>query len=125
MQSLGRKSPVWRLERHKLHSDSESRSFAFFLKWTKEHAQPGVAGLGLVVGRRVGNAVTRQKVKRRLRHSFLLASRHVVGEINCICIIQGDGCLKKSFQDLASYFRTFLGQCGVLKDDVQKPGVPK
>ncbi len=32
--------------------------------------QPGVSRVGLVVGRSTGNAVTRNRIKRRLRHSL-------------------------------------------------------
>jgi len=32
--------------------------------------QPGVSRVGLVVGRSSGNAVTRNRIKRRLRHSL-------------------------------------------------------
>ncbi len=36
----------------------------------KSTGEPGVARVGLVVGRSTGNAVTRNRVKRRLRHAF-------------------------------------------------------
>lgn len=32
--------------------------------------QPGVSRVGLIVGRSTGNAVTRNRVKRRLRHAL-------------------------------------------------------
>lgn len=36
----------------------------------KSTGQPGIARVGLVVGRGTGNAVTRNRVKRRLRHAL-------------------------------------------------------
>jgi ribonuclease P protein component len=116
VQSLGRESGIWRVERNKLKSDPPSRSFSFLLRWTAEGATPGVAGLGLVVSRRVGKAVVRQKIKRRLRHSFRLACQQVLGSVNCVLVVQGDACLRVAFQDLLAYFRAFLGRCGLVKD---------
>lgn len=63
-----------------------------------ERKEPSVYKFGFSVGKKIGNAVTRNKVKRRLKN--IIDKKVYKNNFNCIIIV-GKGILSRSFDEMS------------------------
>ena len=64
-----------------------------------ERNESNIYKFGLSVGKKVGNAVTRNKVKRQLKS--IIDKKNYQNNFNCIIIV-GNGILKRNFQEMSA-----------------------
>lgn len=69
---------------------------------------------GFSVGKKVGNAVTRNRVKRRLKN--IVDKNDYQNNFNCIIIV-GKGILNKSFKEMSDNLNFALRKLKLVKDD--------
>ena len=69
---------------------------------------------GLSVGKKVGNAVTRNKVKRQLRS--IIDEKNYQNGLNCIIIVK-KGILEKSFQQMRQELFYAFDKLHILKEN--------
>ena len=69
---------------------------------------------GLSVGKKIGNAVTRNKVKRRLKN--IIDKKHYKNGFNCIIIV-GKGILEKSFEEMENNYNIAIKDLNIIKED--------
>ncbi len=66
--------------------------------------------LGLAVSRRIGGAVTRNRIKRRLRESFRCGLRTVLPTASAVVIIARDGAGQLKTQEITAELTAPLSQ---------------
>ena len=74
--------------------------------------EPSVYKFGLSVGKKVGNAVVRNKIKRQLRN--ILDKNDYKNNFDCIIIV-GRGILKRSFLEMQDNLNFALKKLDVMK----------
>ncbi len=72
---------------------------------------------GLSVGKKVGNAVTRNKVKRQLRN--IIDQKVYQNNFNCIIIVS-KGVLNKTFDEMKSNLYQAFKTLNILKEDINE-----
>ena len=83
------------------------------------HAFPNELGsprLGLSVSRRVGNAVTRNTVRRRLREVFYAALHQVPGDLDLV-VSARPAAAEATFRELSDEFVRSLRKLGERRED--------
>ncbi len=75
--------------------------------------EPSVYKFGLSVGKKVGNAVVRNKIKRQLRS--ILDKNDYKNNFDCIIIV-GRGILKRSFLEMQDNLNFALKKLDVMKE---------
>ena len=75
--------------------------------------EPSVYKFGLSVGKKVGNAVVRNKIKRQLRN--ILDKNDYKNNFDCIIIV-GRGILKRSFLEMQDNLNFALKKLDVMKE---------
>lgn len=75
--------------------------------------KPSVYKFGLSVGKKVGNAVVRNKIKRQLRS--ILDKNDYKNNFDCIIIV-GRGILKRSFLEMQDNLNFALKKLDVMKE---------
>ena len=69
---------------------------------------------GLSVGKKIGNAVMRNKVKRRLKS--IIDKKNYKNGFNCIIIV-GRGILEKNYFDMENNFNIAIKDLNIIKED--------
>ncbi|MBR1376496.1 MAG: ribonuclease P protein component [Bacilli bacterium] len=69
---------------------------------------------GLSVGKKIGNAVTRNKVKRQLKS--IIDKNIYKNGFNCIIIV-GKGILSKSYEDMNNNYNIAIKDLNIIKED--------
>ena len=83
----------------------------------------GAARIGFTVTKKVGNAVIRNRTRRRLKEAArLFLAAHPVAGVDLV-LIGRDGTRKRDFRALQDDFRRALAKTGVTKAGVTKAGV--
>lgn len=119
-------------ERAYREGDSRANRYLVLYSFPRDPAAAGQPRLGLSVGRKIGNAVVRNKVKRRLREAFwgldegLLPSGHdfvVVARPGVEDLVDRDGTegLSRSLTELLSNGE---GETSTGTSSASPPGVP-
>lgn len=69
---------------------------------------------GLSVGKKIGNAVMRNKIKRRLKS--IIDKKHYKNGFNCIIIV-GRGILEKNYFDMENNYNIAINKLNIIKED--------
>lgn len=78
--------------------------------------EPGPSRLGLVVPGKVGKAVRRNRVRRRLRAIWAHVRDEVGGSVDCV-VVAGPGAADAAFHDLTDSIRGMLRDLGVIEHE--------
>jgi ribonuclease P protein component len=90
-----------------------------------EPAAPGLAGLGFTVTKKVGNAVVRNRIRRRLKAAIAEARRLEAKADHDYVLVARREALKQGFGVLISDLRSAFGALAGGDRDGRKPGRPK
>ena len=71
------------------------------LEWTR---------LGIKTGRRVGGAVTRSRVRRRLREAFRLRQQDLPAGLDVVCVVRGAAAAGASVEDFSRSLETLIAR---------------
>ena len=72
---------------------------------------------GLSVGKKIGNAVTRNKVKRQLKN--IIDKNIYKNGFNCIIIV-GKGILERTFEEMTTNFNIAIKELNIIKEDTNE-----
>ncbi len=78
-----------------------------------ERKEPSVYNFGISVGKKIGNAVTRNKYKRRIKN--IIDEKSYQNNFNCIIIV-GKGILERSFDEMRDNLFKALEILDVIKE---------
>ena len=80
----------------------------------------GTNRVGITVSKKLGHAVVRNRVRRRLREVYRLnESRFQPGWD--IVVVARSRCISASFQDIVKAYLTLAHKAGILRPDAQQP----
>ena len=80
----------------------------------------GTNRVGITVSKKLGHAVVRNRVRRRLREAYRLnESRFQPGWD--IVVVARSRCISASFQDIVSAYLTLANKAGILRPDGNQP----
>lgn len=107
MHPLSKKDPIWRKPRKQLHSFCRESSSGLMFRWMSSHVQGN--RFGAIVPKRVGKPfVLRHKIKRRLRHAFMLSEPQLGMPISVVCVVNNPQLEHTYFSDLLDTFQHFV-----------------
>ena len=69
---------------------------------------------GISVGKKIGNAVTRNKVKRQLKN--IISKKHYKNGFNCIIIVK-KGILLETYDEMNVDYNNAIEKLNILKED--------
>ncbi len=78
-----------------------------------EKKEPSIYNFGFSVGKKIGNAVTRNKIKRQLKN--ILDKYRFKNNFNCVIIV-GKGILNRSFKEKEENLITALQKLDLIKE---------
>ena len=78
-----------------------------------ERKEPSVYKFGFSAPKKIGNAVVRNKIKRRLRN--IIDKKDYKNDFNCIIIV-GKGILTRSFEEMSDYLYEALFKLNLIKE---------
>lgn len=79
----------------------------------KEKKEKGISLFGISVGKKVGNAVTRNKVKRQIKS--IIDQNNYKNDFNCIIIVR-KGIIEKSFQQMKEELEEVMKTLDMLEE---------
>lgn len=79
-----------------------------------EKKEPSVYNFGFSVGKKIGNAVTRNKIKRQLKN--ILDKKRFENNFNCVIIV-GKGILNRSFSEREKNLIDALTKLNLIKGE--------
>ena len=79
-----------------------------------EYNDSNIYRFGLSVGKKIGNAVTRNKVKRRLKN--IIDKNNYKNGFNCIIIV-GKGILERTFEEMENNYNIAIKNLNIIKED--------
>lgn len=107
MHPLSKKDPIWRKPRKQLHSFGQGSNFGLMFRWMSSHIDDN--GFGAIVPKRVGKtSVLRHKIKRRLRHAFMLSEPQLRMPISVVCVVNSPQLECHHFSNLLDTFQHFV-----------------
>ena len=78
-----------------------------------ERKEEGVYNFGLSIGKKIGNAVTRNKYKRRLKN--IIDEKSYENNFNCIIIV-GRGILSRNFKEMRENLFQAFENLNIIKE---------
>ncbi len=78
-----------------------------------ERKEPSIYKFGIAVPRKIGNAVIRNKIKRRIKN--IIDKKDYKNDFNCIIIV-GKGILTRSFEEMSDYLYEALFKLNLIKE---------
>ena len=79
-----------------------------------EYNNENIYKFGLSVGKKIGNAVTRNKVKRQLKN--IIDKNIYKNGFNCIIIV-GKGILERTFEEMTTNFNIAIKDLNIIKEE--------
>lgn len=79
-----------------------------------EKKETSIYKFGLAIPKKIGNAVTRNKIKRRLKN--IIDKKDYKNDFNCIIIV-GKGILSRSFEEMSSNLFEALDKLHLIKEN--------
>ena len=79
-----------------------------------EYNNENIYKFGLSVGKKIGNAVTRNKVKRQLKN--IIDKNIYKNGFNCIIIV-GKGILERTFEEMENNYNIAIKDLNIIKED--------
>ncbi len=79
-----------------------------------EYNNENIYKFGLSVGKKIGNAVTRNKVKRQLKN--IIDKNIYKNGFNCIIIV-GKGILERTFEEMTTNFNIAIKNLNIIKEE--------
>ena len=86
------------------------KDYIIYIEYTKENNYH----FGLSVGKKIGNAVMRNKVKRRLKS--IIDKNHYKNGFNCIIIVR-KGIIDKSYDQMEIDYNNAIKNLNILEED--------
>ena len=80
----------------------------------------GTNRVGITVSKKLGHAVVRNRVRRRLREVYRLHEDHFQPGWD-IVVVARSRCIKASFQDIVSAYLALAGKAGILTTGQSRP----
>jgi ribonuclease P protein component len=96
----------------------QTRHFIVYLAVLPERK---TARLGLAVSRQVGNAVVRNRTKRRLRESFRCSLKGVLGPANALVVVAHKGAVDLKTQEVTAELKPALSRMVAQLKSAQRP----
>ena len=97
-----------------IHSTKPIKSYDYIIYI--EYNNDNNYHFGLSVGKKIGNAVTRNKVKRQIKN--IIDKNNYKNGFNCIIIVR-KGILDKSFNQINDELNISLNKLNIIKEDIQ------
>ncbi len=79
----------------------------------KENQKNGISHFGISVGKKIGNAVTRNKIKRQIKS--IIDQNPYKNNFNCIIIVR-KGITEKTFQEIAVELKEVMSKVNILEE---------
>lgn len=79
-----------------------------------EKKEPSIYKFGFSVGKKIGNAVVRNKVRRQLKN--ILDKKDYKNDFNCIIIV-GKGILSRSFEEMQENLLKVMDKLNLLEEN--------
>ncbi len=81
----------------------------------KEEQDTGISHFGISVGKKVGNAVTRNKIKRQIKH--IIDQTPYKNNFNCIIIVR-KGIIEKTFFEMERDLKEVMKRLNLLEENL-------
>ncbi len=81
----------------------------------KEEQNTGISHFGISVGKKVGNAVTRNKIKRQIKH--IIDQTPYKNNFNCIIIVK-KGITEKTFLEMEKELKEVMRRVNLLEENI-------
>ena len=86
------------------------KNYIIYIEYNNEN----IYKFGLSVGKKIGNAVTRNKVKRQLKN--IIDKNIYKNGFNCIIIV-GKGILERTFEEMTTNFNIAIKDLNIIKEE--------
>ena len=80
----------------------------------------GTNRVGITVSKKLGHAVVRNRVRRRLREAYRLNESRFQPGLD-IVVVARSRCISASFQDIVNAYLTLANKAGILRPDGNQP----
>ena len=100
----------------RLYAKGKSAATPLLVVYFRRNGRAGNR-LGLTVGTKVGKAVTRNQIRRRLREIYRLSSPRLIDGVDMVIVARAK-CVNAKYSAIEKAFISACRQLGVLSEDV-------
>ena len=104
-------------EFHRLYAKGKSAATAFLVVYVRRSKRPGNR-IGFTVSTKLGNAVKRNRIRRRLREIYRLHETEIVRGTEMVVVARGRA-VTATYRQLEAAFLSACGRLGVLTENAQ------